>query len=44
MRGRPHGLENAGIPPEKKARMEKNIFVQHPRITEARRNELLPAQ
>lgn len=42
MRGRPHGLENAGIPHERKARMEKNIFVQHPRINEARRKELLP--
>lgn len=42
MRGRPHGLENAGIPHERKGRMKKNTLVQHPRITEARRKELLP--
>lgn len=41
MRGKPHGLENAGIPHERKARIE-NTFVQHPRINEARRQELLP--
>jgi len=32
----------AGIPHERKSRMEWNIFVQHPRITEVGGKELLP--
>lgn len=42
MRGRPDGVGTARIAHERKGRMERNIFVQHPRITEAGEKELLP--
>lgn len=42
MRGRPDGVQTAGIPHERKGSMEKNTFVQHPSITEAGGKELLP--